>query len=250
MVATEWTCEVCEGKNPVSTTVCSECKIDKNDLYWSCDACHAVSFCTRDTCTSCGAAHTDEGKIQICPVCAIPNPMTRLSCFRCKAHFEGGSWKCDTCGCDTNTKRADHVCTVCNAPRPYDYDRITWVCDICSTHVNSGGDLPEVNRCVLCRCERRKESFTFPTRWKCRDCGVGNVASKDKCVYCGGNRVLTGLHTTTTCPHCCKVTPLDESEVCAHCSASLQSHVSSITNLISDEVSTDLLLNPFNTFRV
>jgi hypothetical protein len=220
--ARPWRCAVCAFQNESSAGggVCERCGIPQLNPT----AVAAAASGPVDT----GA--TAAGTSIVCPVCAAPNSTERLSCYRCRARLHDFEWTCNECGQGHRDRQATR-CSYCKAFRTFDLAEEVWVCEVCSTAVYSGGELPVRTQCPKCQVVRAATVLHFPARWRCL-CGMYNRARMASCPECGTRRRLPTLDTVVSCPHCFRDTRLEVAETCEHCGESLGGCFEAYENLI------------------
>ncbi|KPA80051.1 putative mitochondrial putative RanGDP binding protein [Leptomonas pyrrhocoris] len=213
-----WTCVECSHKNAGEALICGQCGIPRQGVEHS--VATGAEVTTGDGTASTAARAGDAAPTRIvCPVCAAPNWAERLACYRCRARLHNFEWTCQACGHGHHDRQATR-CTNCKAFRTFDLSEEVWVCEVCSTTVYSGGELPVRTQCPKCQAARAATTLHFPARWQC-PCGVYNRARISACPECGTRRRLPSLHTVLSCPHCFRDTILNVKEVCEHCNESL-----------------------------
>lgn len=216
---TMWKCKVCGTSNSVHIFTCETC-VSPHPLLWSCPKCRKSYHYTFSKC-ECGMSRPDSPSAVICPLCGAPNAKKRKSCFRCRGRLFSDQWKCLKCHYEKNS-RIVYRCEQCLSARPFHIEGITWVCDVCSTAVDSGGDLPERLQCPKCNSQYTSHCLKFPSRWICKGCRLeANRATSPTCMECGRNRMLAPFKCPAVCPHCFQDTVLTENEVCSLCGGSL-----------------------------
>lgn len=221
-----WLCEQCSSTNLNARPVCLGCGHARSLVApWSCAACAHRNIAEAVVCGQCGlsrdanASQSTTASSVECPVCAAPNLAERLSCYRCRARLRDVEWTCHACG-HGNRDRFTAKCVECAAFRTFDLSQEVWVCEVCSTGVYSGGDLPVRTTCPKCEAPRAPAAPHFPARWRCT-CGMYNRARVAECPECGTQRRLPTLDTVVSCPSCFRDTKLDVAETCSHCGGSL-----------------------------
>ena len=218
-----WTCAECSKRNSADAAVCVQCGVPHGA-----DPSSALSA-TRATEGDAEAVNVTPTSI-VCPVCAAPNQVDRLACYRCRARLHDVEWTCHACGQGQRDRQATR-CPNCKAVRPFNLDEELWVCEVCSTGVYSGGDLPVRTQCPKCKAARAVTAPHFPARWRC-PCGLYNRARVAFCPECGTRRLLPSFHSMVSCPHCFRDTNLDPTETCEHCAGSLSGCFDAYENTI------------------
>lgn len=221
---TTWNCKVCRTSNNVHVFSCVTCA-SPHPLLWACSACGKTYHYSFLKC-HCGMPRPDPPVPVVCPLCGAPNAEKRKSCFRCRGRLFSHQWKCSECRYEKNA-RALYRCERCFSPRPFSMEEITWVCDVCSTAVDSGGDLPERFQCPKCNSPYTTHCLKFPARWICKGCRLqANRSTSPTCMECGQRRSLTPFKCPAVCPHCFQDTVLTEKEMCSLCEGSLSALLS------------------------
>ncbi|KAG8345968.1 hypothetical protein TRVL_03212 [Trypanosoma vivax] len=226
-----WRCFGCRRRNGADIYQCDYCG-SGHPRHWKCMNCG--SCCQRsegEFCKMCGGRKTKQ-EVLSCLQCSAQNHPKRKSCFRCHARLSSDTWNCGSCGHRDNEKQLRRCCS-CGEPRQYNMDEFTWICDVCSTNVASGGELKVRTQCPRCNAECSENSMRLPSRWKCRLCGVSNACSVPYCTDCGNKRLLENLCTHTSCSSCFRLTTLNEKETCEHCNASLSQIINDVGSLVS-----------------
>ncbi|XQJ31601.1 putative RanGDP binding protein [Leishmania guyanensis] len=201
-----WTCQECEWRNDATNVVCLQCGVPRA----------ACTMADRGTPVS---SSSDSSTTIACAVCGAPNHFEKSACYRCRARLRDVEWTCDACGHGHRTRNASR-CEECGAMRQFDLREEVWLCEVCSTPVFSGGEIPVRTHCPKCNAQRALTATHYPSRWKCT-CGLFNRSRVTECPECGARRRLESLDTTATCPRCFRDTPIDVRETCMYCSASL-----------------------------
>lgn len=226
-----WRCYMCRRRNEADVFQCDYCG-SAHPRHWVCGQCGSKCQQSGDSrCSSCGSVKK-KLEVVVCPHCSVPNNFLRKSCFRCRARLVSDDWHCEKCGYGQNGKNSRR-CTGCGEPRRFNMDEITWVCDVCSTAVASGGALKERKQCPRCNSDRTERSLEIPSRWQCRSCGVANAYSVPACLECGNARRLGNMRTHTSCRACFRLTFLDEKERCEHCGAVMSEVINDVGSLVS-----------------
>lgn len=216
--AIKWKCDICGGLNPTDIFYCETCA-SAHPFLWGCSLCGAHYHHNITKCR-CGGTNPEPPIVLSCPICAAPNREMRKSCFRCRARLSSDEWKCPEC--HHSNRRNVHRCFHCSTPRFFNMNEVTWVCDVCSTAVASGGDLPERKYCPKCNSFRTSHCLAFPSRWACRHCNLqANRTTSPKCIDCGAKRRASPFRSSVMCPHCFVETLMNEDEKCSHCKESL-----------------------------
>lgn len=214
-----WKCTTCGSSNEVDSFLCGTC-YSPHPVLWSCAGCMKSNHYTVSTC-ECGMRRILPPNPIICSVCGAPNAPPRKSCFRCRGRLVSGRWICSECHNETNS-RTSMRCELCRTPRKFNMAQITWVCDVCSTAIDSGGDLPVRLQCPKCNSMFTDYCLKFPSRWVCKKCKLeGNRSTSPNCMECGQRRKLSPFTCPAVCPHCFNRVVLDEREECSSCCESL-----------------------------
>ncbi|KAG5463967.1 hypothetical protein LSCM1_00143 [Leishmania martiniquensis] len=230
-----WLCDRCCSTNRVDRTVCLGCGERQERVRpWTCAECEGRNDADSAVCLQCGVPHTssatagrgaaasdgsDSSTSIACAVCSAPNHFEKTACYRCRARLRDVEWRCDACGHGHRTRNALR-CEWCSAIRQFDLQEEVWLCELCSTPVFSGGELPVRTHCPRCNAQRAPTAAHYPCRWKCT-CGLFNRSRVTECPECGARRRLESLDTIASCPRCFRDTPMDVHETCAYCRASL-----------------------------
>lgn len=230
-----WLCDHCCSTNRNDRSVCLGCNEQRESVCpWRCHECEWRNEAADAVCLQCGLPRTpcttaDRGtsvsdnsepnKSIECGVCSAPNHFEKTACYRCRARLRDVEWMCDACGHGHRTRNALR-CEECHVIRQFDLRGEVWLCDVCTTPVFSGGEIPVRTHCPKCNAQRAPTATHYPSRWKC-ECGLFNRSRVTECHECGVRRRLESLCTTATCPRCFRDTPIDVQERCTHCSASL-----------------------------
>ncbi|KAG5490012.1 hypothetical protein JKF63_00131 [Porcisia hertigi] len=254
-----WLCDRCCSTNRNDRGVCLGCGERQDQVCpWKCGECEWHNDAASTVCQQCGLPHAarvrlNSGPIDLdvlnvgtsiaCTVCRAPNYFEKSACYRCRARLREVEWTCDACGHGHRTRSVSR-CEKCNEIRQFDLREEVWLCDVCSTPVFSGGEIPVRLNCPKCNAERAPTVTHYPCRWRCK-CGLFNRSRLTECPECGARRRIESLGTTAICPHCFRDTPLDVHEMCTYCKGSLahcfQRWESSITPLTdaAEEIETD-----------
>ncbi|CAJ1993507.1 predicted RanGDP binding protein [Leishmania donovani] len=230
-----WLCDHCCSTNRNDRSLCLGCNERRENVCpWTCQECEWGNDAANAVCLQCGLPRTpcetaergttvsDDSALSTsisCAVCSAPNHFEKTACYRCRARLRDVEWTCDACGHGHRTRNALR-CEGCRAIRQFDLQEEVWLCEVCTTPVFSGGEIPVRTHCPKCNAQRAPTATHYPSRWKC-ECGLFNRSRVTECPECGARRRLESLSTTATCPRCFRDTPIDIQEKCTYCSASL-----------------------------
>ncbi|KAG5464702.1 hypothetical protein LSCM4_00143 [Leishmania orientalis] len=232
-----WLCDRCCSTNRLDRECCLGCgERQERVCPWTCPECAWCNDAGNTVCLQCGVPNApgaaagsgptasgggDVSTSIACTVCSAPNHFEKSACYRCRARLRDVEWRCDACGHGHGHRtRSALRCEQCGGIRQFDLREEVWLCEVCSTPVFSGGEIPVRTHCPKCNAQRAPTATHYPSRWKCK-CGLFNRSRVTECLECGARRRFESLDTIATCPRCFRDTPMDFHETCTHCRASL-----------------------------
>ncbi|KAJ2558196.1 hypothetical protein EV175_000909 [Coemansia sp. RSA 1933] len=184
----EWTCGICELKNPDSASKCTVCDTERSvpnptavksswsqsvlssvssmSGEWTCDTCELKNPDSASKCTVCDATKPAPKNAAVAATTLPPPPPVKnawsQNVFASSSKAKSGEWTCDTCELknpDTETK-----CTICDSPRP--------------------GAKPSASAASSWSASLLAASASKSGEWTCDTCELKNPGLSSKCTAC------------------------------------------------------------------